>query len=167
MDMTTTQELAAGPSLRVRLPPVEEESEVGSDVEEYSDAGSVGGSNSDGDLDTDDRDTSFESYRSANGVDEKGKGVDLGSSTRLPTRSRSSSVTKEKESRSWSDLDPSMVVALVSPIGNWLTGSDHVKNLFLLLLLIFYLHQLIEGLFFRFRCIYALNIEFSALEIVS
>ncbi len=51
----------------------------------------------------------------------------------------------EKKSRSWSDIDLSLVVALVSPIGNWLTGSDHVKNLFLILLLIFYLHQLVEG----------------------
>lgn len=51
---------------------------------------------------------------------------------------------REQESRSWSDLDLSLVVALVSPVGNWLTGSDHVKNLFLIALLIFYLHQLIE-----------------------
>lgn len=54
--------------------------------------------------------------------------------------------SKEKhENRSWYDLDLSLIVALVSPIGNWLTGSDHVKNLFLILLLIFYLHQLIES----------------------
>jgi hypothetical protein len=35
-------------------------------------------------------------------------------------------------------------VALISPVGNWLTGGDHVKNLLLLLLLIYYLHQIIE-----------------------
>ncbi|KAL0068230.1 hypothetical protein AAF712_004615 [Marasmius tenuissimus] len=34
--------------------------------------------------------------------------------------------------------------ALVSPIGNWLTGGDHVKNVVLVLLLLFYLHQIIE-----------------------
>ena len=51
----------------------------------------------------------------------------------------------EKKPRSWSDLDVSMIIALLSPVGNWLTGSDHVKNLFLLILLVFYLHQLIEG----------------------
>ncbi|KAI0078442.1 hypothetical protein K474DRAFT_1594123 [Panus rudis PR-1116 ss-1] len=45
---------------------------------------------------------------------------------------------------SWSDLDLSLVIALVSPIGNWLTGSDHIKNTFLIAFLIFYLHQLIE-----------------------
>jgi hypothetical protein len=39
----------------------------------------------------------------------------------------------------------SVVVALVSPIGHWLTGGDHIKNLFLIVLLIFYLHQLIQG----------------------
>jgi len=38
----------------------------------------------------------------------------------------------------------SIIVACVSPIGNWLTGGDHIKNLFLVILLIFYLHQLIE-----------------------
>ena len=41
--------------------------------------------------------------------------------------------------------DLSIVVALVSPIGNWLTGGDHVKNVLLMLLLIFYLHQVVEG----------------------
>ncbi|TFY68668.1 hypothetical protein EVG20_g3461 [Dentipellis fragilis] len=45
---------------------------------------------------------------------------------------------------SWTDLDLSVVVALVAPVGNWLTGSDHLKNLFLILLLIVYLHQLIQ-----------------------
>ena len=50
-----------------------------------------------------------------------------------------------KKTGSWTDLDLSIIVALVSPIGNWLTGGDHIKNLFLIILLIFYLHQLIEG----------------------
>ncbi|KAH7924991.1 hypothetical protein BV22DRAFT_465813 [Leucogyrophana mollusca] len=47
-------------------------------------------------------------------------------------------------SKGWYEFDLSVVVALVSPIGNWLTGGDHVKNLLLILLLIFYLHQIIE-----------------------
>ena len=47
---------------------------------------------------------------------------------------------------SWTDLNLSIVLALVSPVGHWLTGSDHVKHLCLLLLLVYYLHQLIEGL---------------------
>ena len=41
--------------------------------------------------------------------------------------------------------DLSIIVALVSPVGNWLTGGDHVKNVLLMLLLIFYLHQVVEG----------------------
>ncbi|KDQ50571.1 hypothetical protein JAAARDRAFT_74103 [Jaapia argillacea MUCL 33604] len=44
----------------------------------------------------------------------------------------------------WTDLDLSIIVALVAPVGNWLTGTDHLKNLFLICLLILYLHQLIE-----------------------
>lgn len=43
-------------------------------------------------------------------------------------------------------LSLSMVVALASPLGNLLTGGDHIKNLLLLLLLIYYLNQLIEGM---------------------
>lgn len=48
-------------------------------------------------------------------------------------------------SSSWLGYDLSIIVALVSPIGNLLTGSDHIKNIFLILLLIYYLHQLVEG----------------------
>lgn len=46
---------------------------------------------------------------------------------------------------SWTDLDFSVIVVLLSPVGSWLFGHDHLKNLFVVLLLIFYLHQLIEG----------------------
>jgi len=48
-------------------------------------------------------------------------------------------------SRAWYEFDLAVVVALVSPIGNWLTGTDHVKNILLIVLLIFYLHQIIES----------------------
>ncbi|TFK62090.1 hypothetical protein BDN72DRAFT_903522 [Pluteus cervinus] len=47
-------------------------------------------------------------------------------------------------SRSWYKFDLAVVVALVSPIGNWLTGGDYIKNLILVAFLIFYLHQIIE-----------------------
>jgi len=57
----------------------------------------------------------------------------------------SATISSETRLSSWSDLDLSVVVALVSPIGHWLTGGDHIKNLFLIVLLIFYLHQLIQG----------------------
>ncbi|KZT00249.1 uncharacterized protein LAESUDRAFT_613471, partial [Laetiporus sulphureus 93-53] len=45
---------------------------------------------------------------------------------------------------SWADLDQSIILACVSPIGNWLTGGDYVKSLILFALLIYYLHQVIE-----------------------
>jgi hypothetical protein len=57
-------------------------------------------------------------------------------------------------SRSWYEFDLSVVVALVSPIGHWLTGGDHVKHLLLVLLLIFYLHQIIESKFSVLSSIY-------------
>ena len=43
------------------------------------------------------------------------------------------------------DLDLSVIIALIAPLVNWLTGSDHVENLFLVLFLIVYLHQLVQG----------------------
>lgn len=55
-------------------------------------------------------------------------------------------ISSEPRLSSWSDLDLSVIVALVSPIGHWLTGGDHIKNIFLIVLLIFYLHQLIQGM---------------------
>ncbi|KAH9916391.1 uncharacterized protein BXZ73DRAFT_81076 [Epithele typhae] len=61
-----------------------------------------------------------------------------------PGTPRAASPVSARKSTSWADLDLSIVVALVSPIANWLTGGDHVKNVFLIVLLIFYLHQIIE-----------------------
>jgi hypothetical protein len=48
-------------------------------------------------------------------------------------------------SSSWADLDISIIVAVIAPLVNWLTGSDQIKNLFLVLFLIVYLHQLVQG----------------------
>ena len=95
-----------------------------------------------------------EFYKNGEGSskDLKGKGIahaDRPADTPLPGQLRSKA---EKKSRSWSDVDLSLIVALVSPIGNWLTGSDHIKNLFLILLLIFYLHQLVEGELLTYWC---------------
>jgi hypothetical protein len=53
-------------------------------------------------------------------------------------------------SRAWYEFDLAVVVALVSPVGNWLTGGDHTKNLLLIVLLILYLHQIIESAIFHF-----------------
>ncbi|KAI9455717.1 hypothetical protein BJY52DRAFT_1213222 [Lactarius psammicola] len=55
------------------------------------------------------------------------------------TRKKSSSGTS-----SGTDLDLSIIVALIEPLVNWLTGSDHIKGLFLVLFLIVYLHQLVQ-----------------------
>ena len=62
-------------------------------------------------------------------------------------------------SRAWYEFDLAVVVALVSPIGNWLTGTDHVKNILLIVLLIFYLHQIIESerLHYYPHCIYLIT----------
>jgi hypothetical protein len=45
----------------------------------------------------------------------------------------------------WYKPSVPVLLALAPPIGNWLTGGDHVKDLLLLFLLVFYLHQIIEG----------------------
>jgi hypothetical protein len=45
----------------------------------------------------------------------------------------------------WTELDLSVIIALIAPLVNWLTGSDHLKSLFLVLFLIIYLHQLVQG----------------------
>lgn len=44
----------------------------------------------------------------------------------------------------WTELDLSVIIALIAPLVNWLTGSDHLKSLFLVLFLIIYLHQLVQ-----------------------
>lgn len=54
------------------------------------------------------------------------------------------SVEKQR-SRAWYEFDLAVLVALVSLACQWLTGGDYVKNLFMLVLLVYYLHQIIEG----------------------
>ena len=70
--------------------------------------------------------------------------------------------TRPPSTSSWTDLDLSVVVALVAPVGNWLTGNDHLKNLFLILLLIVYLHQVIQGmlLFYIVHSLRDMNVQF-------
>ncbi|KAG5734673.1 hypothetical protein E4T56_gene18687, partial [Termitomyces sp. T112] len=51
---------------------------------------------------------------------------------------------KTHTSRAWYEFDLAVLVALVSPIGNWLTGGDYIKNVCLIMFIIFYLHQIIE-----------------------
>ncbi|KAJ7789814.1 hypothetical protein B0H14DRAFT_3161836 [Mycena olivaceomarginata] len=45
----------------------------------------------------------------------------------------------------WYKPSVPVLLALAPLIGSWLTGGDHVKDLLLLLLLVFYLHQIVEG----------------------
>ncbi|KAF5353487.1 hypothetical protein D9756_007955 [Leucocoprinus leucothites] len=52
--------------------------------------------------------------------------------------------SKEVPQRAWYEFDFMVMIALISPVGNWLTGGDHVKNLLSVALLVFYLHQVIE-----------------------
>ncbi|KLO17772.1 hypothetical protein SCHPADRAFT_994110 [Schizopora paradoxa] len=60
-------------------------------------------------------------------------------------RGRSDSSPPVASSNSgWLGVDISLIIALASPIGSLLTGSDHFKNVILILLLIYYLHQLVE-----------------------
>jgi hypothetical protein len=59
-----------------------------------------------------------------------------------------SSESTARSTRAWYEFDLSVIVALASPIGKWLTGGDHVRNLLLILLLVFYLHQIIESTYF-------------------
>lgn len=70
-------------------------------------------------------------------------------------------------SRAWYEFDLAVVVALVSPIGNWLTGTDHIKNILLIVLLIFYLHQIIESEQLQHypHCLYLIT-YFSSLVII-
>ena len=78
----------------------------------------------------------------------KGDTLGLGAATQLQSSPRmrySSSSSMSPGSRAWYEFDLAVVVALVSPIGNWLIGGDHIKNLLLIILLIFYLHQIIES----------------------
>ncbi|KAH8984991.1 hypothetical protein EDB86DRAFT_2810494 [Lactarius hatsudake] len=42
------------------------------------------------------------------------------------------------------DLDLSVIMSLIAPLVDWLTGSDYLGNLFLVFILIVYLHQLIQ-----------------------
>ncbi|KAJ7438073.1 hypothetical protein FB451DRAFT_1570485 [Mycena latifolia] len=50
----------------------------------------------------------------------------------------------ELEMHPWYKPSYPVLLALAPPVGNWLTGGDHLKDALLLLLLVFYLHQLIE-----------------------
>ncbi|KAJ7833007.1 hypothetical protein B0H14DRAFT_1170116 [Mycena olivaceomarginata] len=64
--------------------------------------------------------------------------------TRRTRMKMKSTTTTRPPPHAWYKPSVPVLLALAPPIGNWLTGGDHVKDLLLLLLLVFYLHQIVE-----------------------
>ena len=80
-------------------------------------------------------------------VSETSSEDDTPTKERVPaTRPAPTMSAAPRDSASWMEVDPSIALALAVPLGSWLTGGDHLKNLFLALLLVVYLHQLISGM---------------------
>lgn len=132
----TTASAEAGPSKPSPSRGRETSPASESDLSVYTDPGTPS-DDIDESMETDydsDSDTIKAQVPSSKNRDAKGKGI---AGARQPSRAR------EPLTSSWADIDLSIIVACVSPVGNWLTGGDHIKNLFLIILLIFYLHQLI------------------------
>ncbi|VDB95383.1 unnamed protein product [Peniophora sp. CBMAI 1063] len=63
---------------------------------------------------------------------------------RTSSPSVSAPAVTPRTSTPWMEVDPSIALALAMPIGSWLTGGDHLKHIFLAILLVVYLHQLIS-----------------------
>ncbi len=114
------------------------------DLEEESFGSVSEGTASEGESDSESTEQEYQEALSSRG-DVKGKAPASPAGVRAPA----AAAPPPKKAGSWTDLDLSIIVALVSPIGNWLTGGDHIQNLFLIILLIFYLHQIIESTSFR------------------
>ncbi|KAJ7937687.1 hypothetical protein B0H13DRAFT_2302517 [Mycena leptocephala] len=78
------------------------------------------------------------------------RGEDAGTSSTAHPAAPSTSTPHDNDdshppaARPWYQPSLPVLLALAPPIGNWLTGGDHLKDLLLLLLLVFYVHQLIE-----------------------
>lgn len=64
---------------------------------------------------------------------------------RRPLRRRRSSMVAQTTTSVWGGRNLSIIVALASPIGKLLTGSDHFMNFIIILLLVYFLHQVVEG----------------------
>jgi hypothetical protein len=61
------------------------------------------------------------------------------------SRASIASATPRPQKPAWYSFDLPVALALVAPLGNVLTGGDHVRNVLLLGLLVYFLHQVIEG----------------------
>ena len=79
----------------------------------------------------------------------RGEANDENYTTSRKRAASSSPDSMSRSARAWYEFDLSVVVALASPIGKWFTGGDHVRNFLLILLLIFYLHQIIESTYYH------------------
>ena len=45
----------------------------------------------------------------------------------------------------WKELDISVVISILTPLLSWAFGREYMKNVLVAVLLVYYLHQLIEG----------------------
>jgi hypothetical protein len=80
--------------------------------------------------------------------EEEESGEDVGMQSAAPfaaERHQNEGTYAPHEANPWYKPSWPVLIALASPVGNWLTGGDHLKDFLLLLLLVFYLHQLIES----------------------
>jgi hypothetical protein len=67
---------------------------------------------------------------------------------RYPTHGSESDARLRQRKRLWFDIDTSIFLALLASVSNCLTDGDHVHNFLLLIMLVMYMHQLLEGLSF-------------------
>lgn len=56
----------------------------------------------------------------------------------------SSPTRKPAATREWYEINIAVIIALLSPLVNWLTGGNYVQQFVMLGLLVYYLHQIIE-----------------------
>jgi len=70
------------------------------------------------------------------------------SAPRTPLPIRSARRIKE-----WYEFDRTVLLVLISPIGSWVTGNgEWIRDLILVVLGVYYLHQIIEGMSPRDEC---------------
>jgi len=68
------------------------------------------------------------------------------SRTSLPVRSA-------RRMKEWYEFDRTVLLVLISPIGSWVTGNgEWIRDLILVVLGVYYLHQIIEGMSSHDEC---------------
>ena len=58
----------------------------------------------------------------------------------------------------WKELDISVVISILTPLLSWAFGREYMKNVLVAILLVYYLHQLIEGSCAREMCLTLLTL---------